>query len=94
MAVSSINQDPIVNIEWYSFLNMQDTSFVINSFGNVVDVLIYTTHSRDAFFCGGVGKFIVVIQVYIARIKDIETSVGGEYVACGSCGMAGTFCKR
>ena len=39
-------------------------------------------------------EFVVVIKVYGAWIKAIETSIGGEFVGSGGCGIIGKFCQR
>ena len=93
MEVSSINQDPIVNIEVSSFFHIKIALFVVDSFADVVDVVMHCSHSAKAFFCGGGGEFIVVIQMYGAWIKAIETSVWGEFVGRGGCSIAGKFCE-
>ena len=92
--VSPANQDPIVHIEVSSFFNMKVTLFVVDSFEDVVDVVMPCSHSVMPFFCSGGGEFAVVIEVYDAWIKGIETSVGGKFVGSGGCGMIGKFCKR
>ena len=94
MKVLSINQDPIVNIEVSSFFNMKVALFVIDSFEEVVDIVMHCSHSVELFFCSGGGEFVVVIQVYDTCIKGIEASVGGEFVGSGGCGIVGKFCKR
>ena len=94
MEVSSINQNPIVNVAWSSFFNMQGTSFMINTVEDLVDMVMYCNYSVQPFFCDGGGVFIVVIEVYGACIKAIETSVGGEFVGSGSHGIIGKFCER
>ena len=64
MEVSTINQNPIINVELFSFFNMSGTSFVVDSFEDVVDVVVHSSHSIEQFFCSGRGEFVVVIKVY------------------------------
>ena len=94
MKASSVNQDPIGYIEVSSFFNMKVASFVVHSFEYIVHMFIHCSHSVEPFFCGGGGEFVVVIEVYGAWIKAIETSIRGEFVGSGGCGIIGKFCKR
>ena len=57
-------------------------------------VVAHSSHSVEPFFCGGGGEFVVVIEVYGAWIKAAETSIRGEFVGSGGCGMVGKFCER
>ena len=61
---------------------------------DVVDVVVHGSHSVEPFFCDGGGEFVVVIEVYGAWIKAIETSMRGEFVGSGGCGIVGKFCER
>ena len=94
MEVSSINQNPIVSVELSWFFNMQGASFVVDAFQDVVDVVVHCSHSVEPFFCGWRGESVVVIEVYGACIKAIETSIRGEFVGSGGCSIIGKFCKR
>ena len=76
LEVSSINQDPIINIKVSSFFHMNGASFVVDSFEDVVDVFMHGSNSVAPFFCSGGGEFVVVIELYDTRMKAIETSVG------------------
>ena len=67
--------------------------FVVDSFEDVVDVVVHCSHSIDLFFCIGGGEFIVIIEVYSAWIKAMETSVEGELVRSGGCSIIGKFYK-
>ena len=67
---------------------------MVDTFEDVVDVVVYCSHSIKPFYCGGRGEFVVVIEVYGAWIKAIETSIRGEFVGSGGCGIIGKFCKR
>ena len=59
-----MNQDPIVNVELSSFLNICGTSVVVESSEDVVDVVVYCSYFMKSCFCGrGVG-FVVVIDVH------------------------------
>ena len=64
LQVSSINQDPIVNVESSSYFNMKGTSFVVDLFKDVVDVVVHYSPSIQPFFCSGEGEFVVVVKVY------------------------------
>ena len=39
-------------------------------------------------------EFVDVIKVHGAWIKAIETSIVGEFVGSGGCGIIGKFCQR
>ena len=64
MEVSSINEDPIIDIEVSGFLNMKGASFVVDALEDVVDVFVHCSHSMKPLFCCGRGEFILVIKVY------------------------------
>ena len=67
---------------------------MVELFEDVVDVVVHCSHSIKPFFCRGGGQFVVVIEVYGAWIKAIETSVGGEFVGRGGSSIVGKFCER
>ena len=94
MEVSPINQNPIVNVELSCFFNMQGASYIVDALEDDVDVVVYCSHAVEPFFCGWRGDFVVVIEVYGAWIKAIETSMRGEFVGSGGCGIAGKLCER
>ena len=94
MEVSSVNQNPIVNVELSSFFNMQGTLFIVDTLEDIVDMVVHYSHSVEPFFCSGGGEFVVVIEVYGAWIKAIETSVGGECVGRGGCSIIGKLWER
>ena len=73
---------------------MQGASFMLDAFEDVVDMVVYCSHSIKPFFYGGGGEFVVVIEVYGAWITALETSVGGEFVGRGGCSIVGTFGER
>ena len=87
LEVSSINQDPIVIVEESAFFKIKGALFMVDSFEDVVDVVVHGKYSIKLFFCSVRGEFIVVIEVYSAWIKYIETSVEGEFVDSGVCGI-------
>ena len=94
LEVSSINQNPIVDVELASIFNIQGSSFMVVTLENVVDMVVHYSHSVEPFFCSGGGEFVVVIEVYGAWIKAIETSVGGECVGRGGCSIIGKLWER
>ena len=94
MEVSSIHQNPIVNVELSSFFKTKLASVVVDSFEDVVDVVMHCSHSVEPFLCNRVGEFVVIIKVYNGWIKTRETSVEGEFVGSGGCGIITKFCKR
>ena len=94
LKVSSINQDPIVNIEVSCFLNMKGASFMVDSFKDIMDVVVHYSHLVKAFFCGKGGEFVVVVEVYGARIKAIETFIGVEFVHSSGCSIVSKCSER
>ena len=54
---------------------MNGASFMVDTFDDIVDVLVQYSHSMLLFFCARRGEFVVVIKVYGACIKAIETTV-------------------
>ena len=67
---------------------------MVDTFEHVVDVVVHCSHSIKPFFCSGRGEFVVIIEVYGAWIKDIKTSIRGEFMSSGGCSIIGKFCKR
>ena len=67
---------------------------MVEALEDVMDMVVQYSHSVEPFFCSGEGEFVVVIEVYGAWIKAMETSVVGEFVSSGGCGIIGKFCKR
>ena len=68
--------------------------FMVDAFEDVVDMVVHCSHSVEPFFCSRGGEFVVVIEVYGGWIKAIETSIRGEFVDSGGCGIVGKFCER
>ena len=94
LQVSFINQHPIVDAEVSPYFNMKGASFIVNTFKNVINVVVYCCHSLKPFFCTNREEFVVIIVAYSAWIKPTETSVRGEFMNSSSCGIMGKFCKR
>ena len=94
LEIWSINHNPLLNIEVPGFLNMNGTSFVVDSFEDVMDMVVHSSHSYKLFFCSGGGEFVVVGEVYGTWIKAIETSVWREFVGSGGYGVVSKFCER
>ena len=67
---------------------------MVDALEDVADVVVHYSYSMEPFFSGRRGEFVVVIEVYGAWIKAIETSIRGEFVVSGGCGIIGKFCKR
>ena len=72
---------------------MKVASFVVDSFEDVVDVVVHCSHSVDPFFCSRGGEIAVVIDVYGVWIKAGETSVAAEFLGSGGYGIVGKFCE-
>ena len=89
-----INWDPIVTIESSGVFDIKGTSFVVNYFQDVVDVVVHYNHSIKPFFCGRREKFVLVIKVDSVRIKAIVASVEAEFVNSVGYGMISKFCNR
>ena len=67
---------------------------MVDVFERIVYLVVHCCHSIKPFFgCGG-GEFVVVIEVYGARVEAVETSVGGEFVGSGRCRVVGKFSER
>ena len=67
---------------------------MVDALDDVVDMVVYCSHSIEPLFCGGGGELVVVIKVYGAWVKATEASIGGEFVDSCGCGIVGKFCKR
>ena len=66
---------------------------MVDELEDLVDIVVPGSHSVEPFFCGGGAKFVVVIKVYGVWIKATETSIRGEFVGSGGCGIIGKFCE-
>ena len=88
-----MNHNPIIDVEVYGFFNMKGASFMVDSFENV-DMVVHCSYSIQPFFCGRGRELVVVIKVYGAWVKAIETSVWGQFVGRGGCSIVGTFGER
>ena len=75
-------------MKWLDFIYVKGTLVVVDTFEDVMDVVVQYSHSVKAFFYGRRAVFIVVIKVNCARIKDIETSVRREFLSSRGCGIA------
>ena len=64
---------------------MTGASFMAESVENVMDGVMHNCYSVEQFFYGRGGEFIVVVKVYGAWIKGIETSVAKEFGGSVSC---------
>ena len=73
---------------------MQGASFMLDALAEVVSMVMHDSHSAETFFCSGGREFVVVLEVYAACIKAIETSVRGEFVHSGGCSIIAKFCER
>ena len=94
LKVLSMNQNPIIYIELPSFVKMKGASFMLDTLEDVMDMVAHCSHTIETFCCGARGEFAVIIEVYGAWIKAIETLVGGDYVSGGGSGVVGNFSKR
>ena len=94
LKVSSIDQDPIVNVELSRFFHIKGVWFIVAVFEYGMNMVLHCSHSFQPFFCGRRGEFVVVIEVYGVCIKAIVGSVWGEIVGSGGCWMVGKFCER
>ena len=73
---------------------MKGALFVVDSFEDVIDVIVHDSYSVYLLFCGGGGEFVVVVKVYGSWIKAIMTAIGGDFLGSGGCGIVGKFCER
>ena len=46
-----------------------------HAFEDIVDMIVYCSHSVKAIFCDGKGEFVVIIEVNSVWIKAIKTSI-------------------
>ena len=53
-----------MNIVLSSIFNIQHASFIVDTFEDVVDMVVHCSHSGEPFFCGGRGEFMVLIVAY------------------------------
>ena len=67
---------------------------MVDMLEGIVYLVVHCCHSIQPFFGCGRGEFVVVIEVYGARVEAVETSVGGEFVSSGGYGIVGKFGER
>ena len=65
LKLSSINQNPSVNVELSSFFNVKGAFFMVHILEYVVDVDVYCSHSVETFFCSRRGEFIVITRCMV-----------------------------
>ena len=63
MEVLFVNENPITNVELCSIFNMKCAAFRVNAFEDIMDVIVYCSHSVKTFFCSRSGEFVVIIEV-------------------------------
>ena len=73
---------------------MQGTSSVVDSIKNIVCEIMHYRYLVEPFLCARGGEFVVIVEVYGACIKGIETSVEQEFVGSSGCSIVGKFCER
>ena len=54
-----VNQYPIIYSELACFLNMDSSSFDVDLFEGIVDLVVHSCHSLEPFFCGRGEEFEV-----------------------------------
>ena len=81
-------------MEVYGFLNIKAASFVVDTFEDVVDKVVHSSHSVEPLSHSGRGEFVVGIETCSLWIKAIENSICGEFVGSGGCSVVDTICKR
>ena len=89
-----MNQDLSIDIELSCFFDVEGTLFIVDSFEEIINVVVHSSYYIKLFFCSGRGYFVVINKVYGMWIKARETSLGGEFVGSGSCNSVGKFCER
>lgn len=72
---------------------MKHTLLVVDCMEDIVDKIVHYRHSIKIFLCRRRGDFVVVINLYSAFIKSIETSVWGEFVSISSSSVIYIFSK-
>ena len=64
-----VHQQPLGSIEQSSHCNIKGTLFVVYVFENVVDMVVYCSHSVNPFFCSGRAEIGIIIKVNDALIE-------------------------
>ena len=83
-----------MNMEGCGIFNMNDALFIVDLLKDIVDMVVYCSHSVKPFFCASGEAFVVVGKMYSACIKALVTSLLEEFVSSGGCGIVGKFCER
>ena len=67
---------------------------MLDSFEDIMDMVVHYSRFVELFFCGRRGEFVVIIELYGRWITAVKTSVWGELVGSGGCGIIGKLWKR
>ena len=78
-------------MELSSFFNIRDTSFIVDSFVDVMNVVKHCSHSIKPFFCSRRAEFVLISEVCGAWIEAIETSISGVFIHASCCGAVRKF---
>jgi len=70
------------------------TSFVLDLFESIVNLVVYCCHAGKLFLGGRIGEFVVIREVYSMGVNTIQAAVGRVLV--GGCGgrIVGKLGKR
>jgi len=63
---------------------MYSTSFVVDLLVSIVNLIVYCCHAVKPFLGGRRGEFVVIREVYSARVKAVQAAV--VRVLVGGCG--------
>ena len=72
-----MKQNAIVIVHLSRFVNTKHSLCVVDVFEDIVDGVLYCSHTRKQFLCVEVEMFEVVIVVYIVWIK-VTATIGGR----------------
>ena len=64
-------QNPIINSKLACFFDINSTSFDVDLFEGMLNLVVDCCHSGQPFFSGGRGEFIVIIMMDGAMVSAI-----------------------
>ena len=75
LKIVSIKQNPIINVVVSGLFYTNAASLVVDSFEEIVDVVMQCSYLVQPFFCSRGAEFIVVINLHSVGIEAIEIAI-------------------
>ena len=75
MDFPAVDQYTFINIELVWFLDMNGTSFDIDLFEGIVNLVIHSCYLDKPFFCSRGRDFEVVSELFCSRVEAVKAAV-------------------